>query len=129
MQPDLTQNIQEGIYLLFAHNADMIAYVSGIALCGMLTFLRPSRLSLWFTLGFIVLAVSFFYDKHVSEPLINQTLATVVGSSQTGHFTIRKGIDFFFSILLPAVFFVSGWLVLFSGITYCIWRAGKKKSQ
>lgn len=127
---DLIENLLNGLYLLFTHNGLLIAYFSGLVVSGIISFYRPSRLSFLFTLSFLVLTFSFEYDKHIINPLREQTLATLVPNPLT-HRKFSKLINLILSELLPVFFFILGWVLLLLSIFLSVWTksnlVGKKE--
>lgn len=105
-----------GLYSLIAHNSEVIVYVSGSLLSVIALFIKPTRLALLYLLGFGLLAFNFEYDKHLMLPLRAQTLATVAGSPST-HLYSQRLVSLFLTDLLPVIFFLTGWGILFVAIT------------
>ena len=122
---EVTNSLFKGLYLLFDHNALVLAYISGLIICGFISFLRPSRLAFLFTFSFAALAFGYEYDKHIIEPLRTQTLATVIPTPGT-HQRAAKLIDLVLSNLLPVFFFIIGWSSLFITIIISIWPKKKE---
>ncbi len=112
--PDLQQNIVNTVYLLFAHNYIAFAYFSGVLIGIYLALSRPSRYSTLILLGFAVLLFSFEYDKHLIDPLRNQTITSLI--TATPHYKVSRIIDLFISEVLPILFYVTGWVLLFMAI-------------
>lgn len=127
---DLIENLLNGLYLLFTHNGLLIAYFSGLVVSGIISFYRPSRLAFLFTASFIALTFSFEYDKHIINPLREQTLATLVPNPLT-HRKISKIINLILSELLPIFFFILGWALLLISVCLSVWTesdsVGKKE--
>lgn len=112
--PDLQQNIVNTVYLLFAHNYIAFAYFAGVLVGIFLAFFRPSRYSTLILLGFAVLLFSYEYDKHIIDPLRVQTVNSFI--TATPHYKVSKLIDLFISEILPILFYVTGWALLFGAI-------------
>lgn len=123
--PDLSQNITTTLYLLFAHNYIAFAYFTGMLMGIALAVWRPSRFSLFVLLGFAMLLFSFEYDKHIIEPLRNQTITSLV--TVTPHYKVSKVIDILISEILPVLFYTVGWGMVFTSIVYAGMKLGKGK--
>lgn len=116
MPNELISSLIHTAYLTFDHNSVVIAYVAGFALCAVLSLWKPSRYTLLTLLGFLTLAVGFEYDKHLVGPLVRQTLASVAEESENPVRT-TKLINVFLGEVMPVVFFVFGWLLIFGATT------------
>ncbi|MCL5411905.1 MAG: hypothetical protein M1150_04210 [Patescibacteria group bacterium] len=111
LPPDLKQNLLQSIYLLFSHNHIVIAYSGGAVLAAILSFLKPNRFHLLLLLGFLILAFNFEYDKHIIEPLRNQTLTSIIGNGN--HVKAEYYLDLFISEVIPVILYVLGWGLIF----------------
>lgn len=125
ISPDLSQNIATTIYLLFAHNYIAFAYFAGMIMAVGLAIWKPSRFSIFVLLGFAMLLFSFEYDKHIIEPLRNQTITSLV--TVTPHYRVSKVIDAVISEILPVLFYTVGWGMVFASIVYAGVKLGKGK--
>jgi hypothetical protein len=123
--PELSQNIFVTFYLLFTHNYEAIVYLVGVIFAILLALYRPSRFATLILLGFAVLLFSFEYDKHIIEPLRNQTVASLI--TLTPHYKLRKMIDLVISVIVPVMLYVVGWASLFVAIFYAGLRINRKK--
>lgn len=123
--PDLSQNISTTIYLLFAHNYIAFAYFAGMIMAIGLAIWKPSRFSIFVLLGFTILLFSFEYDKHIIEPLRNQTINSLITIKP--HFKVSKVIDALISEILPVLFYTIGWGMVFTSIVYAGIKLGKGK--
>ncbi|MFA5776424.1 MAG: hypothetical protein WC988_02625 [Patescibacteria group bacterium] len=112
MSNELASKLIHTAYLTFNHNSVVVAYVTGFVICVTLSLWKPSRYILLTLLGFLTLAVGFEYDKHLVGPLVRQTLASVVGEPNNYVRTTRL-INVFLGEVVPVVFFVFGWLLIF----------------
>ncbi|OGY27488.1 MAG: hypothetical protein A3F33_03145 [Candidatus Woykebacteria bacterium RIFCSPHIGHO2_12_FULL_43_10] len=121
MSEDLVSNLFNGLYLLFNHNSVVLAYFCGLVISALISLFRPSRLAFLFTLAFGVLAFGYEYDKHLIEPLREQTLATIAPTPGT-HLKAARLISLFLSELLPVFLFILGWGLLFVGIFLATWK-------
>ena|SRR3989338_2813130 len=125
MAPDLKQNIAVTLYLLFTHNYIAIAYFSGMILGIILSVWKPSRFAVFIFLGFAILLFSYEYDKHIIAGLREQTLKSLI--TVTPHFKLQRIVNLFLSDLLPILFYITGWGLLFASIVYAGMKLGKKK--
>jgi ABC-type dipeptide/oligopeptide/nickel transport system permease component len=122
---DLWQNIISTIYLLFAHNYIAFAYFTGVVIGIGLAFYRPSRFSTLVLLGFAILLFSFEYDKHIIEPLRQQTLNSLI--TGTPHYKVQRIINLLISDILPILFYICGWVLIFTALIRSALKEEKKK--
>ncbi|MBI3443715.1 hypothetical protein HY008_03510 [Candidatus Woesebacteria bacterium] len=115
MSSDLSQGLIRTIYLTFAHNELVMAYVAGLAISGIMAFRRPNRFHLMLLVGFALLAFNFEYDKHIIESLREQTLTSIV-ADPSKHFRAQRFINVIISELVPVMLFVAGWGMIFLAI-------------
>ena len=125
--PDLQQNIVVTVYLLFSHNYIAIAYFTGIVLGIILSLWKPSRFATLVLIGFSILLFSFEYDKHIIAGLREQTLKSLI--TQAPHYRVQRLVNLFISDLLPVLFYVTGWGMLFTSIVYAALKLGKGKKK
>jgi len=121
---ELASNLIHAIYLTFDHNSVVIAYVAGFVLCMFISLWRPSRHVLLALFGFLTLAVGFEYDKHLVGPLVRQTLTSVVEESGSS-LRAAKLINVFLGEVIPVVFFVFGWFLIFIAIIFSVRKCRK----
>jgi len=98
-------------FLTFSHNQYAIAFFFGILLAILILLKKPSRYATLLLIGFATLLLGFEYDKHIIEPLQNQTLESLsldASEASTSLFLVRT-----FQKLLPIGFFIIGWGSLF----------------
>ena len=110
----LKSSLANTLFLTFAHNQYAIAFFFGIILAILILFKKPSRYATLILIGFATLLLGFEYDKHIIEPLQNQTLESLsLDASETSVslFLVRT-----FRKLLPIGFFIIGWGSLFLAI-------------
>lgn len=123
LTPDLKQNIFYTLYFTISHNAIAMAYAVGIVGSIIYAFLRPSRRSLLFLLGFIILLFSFEYVKHIQDGLREQTLNALITVQE--HNKIRRFINLATLKLFPLGLPFLGWSLI--GIAgYLTYRHRKK---
>ena len=124
LTPDIKQNMLNTIYLLFTHNHIAIAYFSGMIISIILSLYRPSRFTTLLFLGFLILLFSFEYDKHIIDGLRQQTLTSLI--TVQPHFKLTKIINLLISELLPILFYLIGWSLIFIAIVSASFKLGKK---
>ncbi|PIS22900.1 hypothetical protein COT49_02925 [candidate division WWE3 bacterium CG08_land_8_20_14_0_20_40_13] len=105
----IDMGILNTIFITFAHNQYAIAFFVGAILSFFLLIIKPSRYLVLLLFGFLMLLMGFEYDKHIVQPLTDQTLASFDFESGRSvglvSMTLRK--------LLPFFFFFSGWGSIF----------------
>ncbi|OGC51825.1 hypothetical protein A2982_03795 [candidate division WWE3 bacterium RIFCSPLOWO2_01_FULL_39_13] len=110
----LSGSITNTIFLTFLHNQYAIGFFMGMVLSFLLLLLRPSRFAVLLLLGFLALLLGFEYNKHIIEPLQDQTLSSLnLGQENTPSklLVLRT-----FQKLLPIGFFIIGWGSIFTAI-------------
>jgi len=115
LSPDLTQGLIHTVYSTFSHNQLVIAYLTGFILSSVLALWKPNRFTILFLLGFGVLGFGFEYEKHFVEPLIRQTIGAMI-KNPNAHLRTQRYIRTFLGEILPIVFYVLGWALLYLGI-------------
>lgn len=110
----LTDGVINTVFLTFLHNQDAIAFLIGALLSLVALLIKPSRYPVLLLIGFTTLLLGFEYNKHIIEPLQDQTLTSLGlegegGSAST--LVIRT-----FQKLLPIGFFIVGWGSIFIAI-------------
>ncbi len=102
------------IYITFVHNEYAIAFFIGAGLSFIALLIKPSRRSTLLLISFTTLLLGFEYEKHIMEPLMEQTLQSlqVDGNSGRSEVFLVRG----FQKLLPFGFFIVGWGILFTAI-------------
>lgn len=122
LSPDLQQNVVHTIYALFVHNYIVFAYFFGFLLSVFISIKKPSRFSIFMLLGFAILTFSFEYDKHIVDGLREQTLQSLI--TDQPHLRLQRTIGAIVSEVLPIFFYLLGWGLIFTAITF----KGLKKS-
>lgn len=104
-------NLTNTIYLTFAHNEYAIAFFIGMILSCISLLYKPSRSKVLLLVAFTTLLIGFEYEKHIMEPLMDQTLNSlgVAGDGSRASSLMVK----IFQKLLPFGFFTVGWGLLF----------------
>jgi hypothetical protein len=122
----LQLNFINTVFLTFIHNQDAIGYFIGILVSLVLLFYKPNRSAVFLLIGFICLLFGFEYNKHIIEPLEDQTIASLGIEGNSGLFA--KGVGALFKKLLPLFFFTVGWGSVFGAIiakTVCFGKSCK----
>ena len=114
LSPDLQQNLIHTVYALFVHNYIVFAYFFGFLISVLISIFRPSRFSVLLMLGFAVLTFSFEYDKHIIEGLRQQTLQSLI--TYKPHYRAQRLVDLVISELLPVVFYLTGWFLIYLAV-------------
>jgi hypothetical protein len=113
MTPDLKQNIILTIYLTIADNFSAVLYAIGIVVSALLAIRKPSRYSIFFLLGFILLLFGFEYNKHILEGLREQTMNALITTKE--HYTVRRIVNIVLVKAAPLLFPFFGWLFIVIG--------------
>jgi hypothetical protein len=95
------------LFLTFIHNQDAIGYFLGIVVSVGLLLYKPNRFSAFLLVGFIFLLFGFEYNKHIIQPLEDQTLTSLGLKEDTGLYA--RGVAALLKRLLPLMFFFVGW--------------------
>ncbi len=110
----LTDGIINTIFLTFLHNEYAIAFFLGATFSVVALLIKPSRYFVLLLIGFITLLLGFEYNKHIIEPLQDQTLTSLGldgDGGSAGTLVVRT-----FQKLLPVGFFIIGWGSIFIAI-------------
>src|SRR6185369_9508417 len=109
---DLQQNISVTMELTFLHNYLAILYFVGLCLSTMWSIWKPSRAASLAVVGFGFLLFSFEYQKHILEPLKDQTVNSLITMQE--HTKVRRVLDLSLVKLIPKGSIVIGILSLFT---------------
>lgn len=112
--PDLSQNIIHTIYLTFAHNYILFAYLFGLFISVVMSLKKPSRYATLLILGFAILAFSFEYDKHIIDGLREQTLNSLITVKQ--HYKVQKWTTVMLTEIAPICLYIGGWVLIYLAI-------------
>lgn len=110
----LSDGIINTIFLTFLHNQYAIAFFGGSLLSLIALLIKPSRYPVLLLIGFITLFIGFEYDKHIIQPLQDQTLTSLGLDESSG--SASKLVIRTFQKLLPVFFFTVGWGSIFIAI-------------
>ena len=123
----LQQGLFNLIYFTWLHNAQAIAYLAGCILTLYLLYKKPNRRYLVLLIGFLVLSFEFQYNKHIVEPLQEQTLQTVLEQGAQG-LRFQKYLDLLLQKLVPLSLYLIGWGSIFVGIIWSGKNTDKPKT-
>ncbi len=104
------------LFLTFIHNQDAIGYFLGIVVSIGLLLYKPNRFSAFLLVGFIFLLFGFEYNKHIIQPLEDQTLTSLGLKEDTGLYA--RGVAALLKRLLPLMFFFVGWGCVLGSLVY-----------
>ena len=126
MSPDLKQNIFYTVFFIFLHNFSAIFYFTGIIISGLLLLIKPTRWKVFLLFGFIILLFAFEYNKHIVEPLKEQTLNSLITVRQ--HFKVYRIVDIVLVKVLPRLLPLSGWFLVLAGF-FLLLVSNKKENK
>jgi hypothetical protein len=127
MPADLKQNIFYAGLFIFMHNFAAIFYGIGIVFSALLLFIRPSRWGILFLFGFIILLFGFEYNKHIVEPLKEQTLNSLITIQE--HNKVRRMVNLVLVKGLPRGLPLLGWTLVAGGVGLYVFSRTNKKSR
>jgi hypothetical protein len=116
MAPDTQQNIIVALYLIILHNFEAILYSLGIIGATIWALYKPTRGNILILWGFIFLIFAFEYDKHILEPLKEQTLNSLITERRS--IRIEYIVTKTFTRAVPFALPVLGWTLIISGIFF-----------
>lgn len=114
--PDTQQNLMYTAYFILLHNFEAILYSIGIVGALALALYKPTRGKILIMVGFIVLLFAFEYDKHILEPLRQQTIGSLITERQS--FRIEHTINYVTMRVLPKILPFFGWVLVIGGIFF-----------
>jgi hypothetical protein len=129
MAPDTRQNILYAIYFLITHNAEALFYALCIIVTTILAIFKPTRGKIFIMWGFIILLFAFEYNKHILEPLRQQTITSLITERQSHR--IEHTINYTLTRVLPKGLPIAGWMLVIFGfffdkITHIVYKQFKK---
>lgn len=104
---DLKQNIFYTALFIIMHNFMALVFLAGIAISAFILIIRPSRWSTLLLFGFIILLFGFEYNKHIVEPLKEQTLNSLITIQE--HNKVRRLVNIILVKGLPILLPLAGW--------------------
>ncbi len=114
--PDTQQNLMYTAYFILLHNFEAILYSIGILTALILALYKPSRGKILIMVGFIILLFAFEYDKHILEPLRQQTIGSLITERQS--WRIEHTINYVTMRVLPKILPFFGWMLVLGGIFF-----------
>lgn len=115
--PDTQQNILYTIFFLFLHNGIAIFFAFGIAVSVIWALIKPSRSAVFSIVGFSLLLLGFEYNKHIVEPLIQQTQGSLITERQS--YRLAWLIEKLLGRAMPIILYGGGLCsLLFSAILF-----------
>ncbi|MEI6533345.1 MAG: hypothetical protein WCO06_05900 [Candidatus Roizmanbacteria bacterium] len=106
MPADLKQNIFYTIYFIILHNFLAIIFAIGIVVSLGMAFYKPSRKTLFIFIGFILFLFAFEYNKHIAEPLTEQTVNSLI--TEVPRYKLQSFISKFLIRIVPALLYIGG---------------------
>ena len=113
MSPDTQQNVLYTIYFILLHNFEALFYAGCIILVTLWALYKPTRTKIIIMWGFIILLFAFEYNKHILEPLRQQTINSLITERQS--WRIEHYINKFTTRILPRGLPLLGWLLVIGG--------------
>ncbi len=113
MAPDTVQNLLYTIYFILLHNFVALIYFMGIIIGIGLSLWKPSRPYIVIMLGFMLLLFSFEYNKHILEPLKEQTTNSLVTIRESAR--IERVIYIVIAKIVPLGAPIIGWFMVIGG--------------
>lgn len=120
---ELANSLIATIYSTFDHNKIVLAYFAAALLSAFLVFKKLTRFHVLLLFGFVILAFTYEYEKHIIAPLRDQTLQALTPDPNV-HVKTQKYLDIFLSVLIPIGFYITGW-----GLVFWAMIIGGKNSQ
>ena len=113
ISPDTQQNIIYTIYFILVHNFQAILYSAGMIIMTFLILYRPSRWKFLIFWGFLILLFAFEYNKHILDPLVEQTRNSLITERQS--WRLERYINIVIAKLVPLALPLFGWLLIIAG--------------
>lgn len=111
--PDTQQNMLYTIYFMILHNYEAMFYLGGSMVMALWILYRPSRAKFLLFLGFVILLFAFQYEKHIVDPLLEQTTNSLITERES--WRIERYLTLFLGRLVPLVLPVVGWALIIAG--------------
>ncbi len=116
MAPDTQQNVIYTVYFIFLHNFEAILYSIGIIVTTLLAIYKPTRGRILIMWGFVILLFAFEYEKHILEPLKEQTLNSLI--TQRESIRIEYYVTKILTKAVPLLLPLFGWFLIVTGIFF-----------
>lgn len=126
VSPDTQQNIIYTIYFILLHNFPALLYSTGIVLAIAAGLYKPTRPAILYIVGFSLLLIGFEYQKHIVDPLIEQTKGSLITERQS--YRIAWLIEKILGKGLPVLFNLGGWVIVI-GTTFFTLRGLKREKK
>ena len=127
MPADLKQNIFYTVLFIFLHNFVAVFFLLGVIFSALLLIIRPSRCSTLLVFGFMILLFAFEYNKHIVEPLKEQTLNSLITIQE--HNKVRRVVNIVLVKGLPRGLPLLGWTLVAAGIGLKVFSKKNKNSK
>lgn len=114
--PDTQQNILYMIYFIVLHNAEALFYAAGITITTLLALYKPKRGLIIMMWGFAILLFAFEYNKHILEPLRQQTIDSLITVRES--WRIEHTINYVLTRVVPKGLPIFGWSLIGLGLIF-----------
>ncbi len=127
MAPDTQQNLLYTIYFTLIHNFEALFYASCIVMVTLWALYQPTRAKITIMWGLLILLFAFEYNKHILEPLREQTINALITERQS--WRIEHYINKVTTRILPRGLPLLGWILTISGSILEVKNFRKKNKQ
>lgn len=124
--PDTLQNIFYTLYFTVTHNFIAIIYTLGIIAATLIGLRKPSRAAFVLLWGFAILLFSFEYNKHILEPLKEQTINSLITERQS--YRLERLITVVLEKAIPLFLPIIGWILVI-GSSIGLWLTRKTEGD
>jgi len=114
--PDTQQNILYMIYFIVLHNTEALFYAAGITITTLLALYKPKRGLIIMMWGFAILLFAFEYNKHILEPLRQQTIDSLITVRES--WRIEHTINYVLTRAVPKGLPILGWALIGLGLIF-----------
>lgn len=98
---------------MLLHNYEAIFYALAIGTVTLWALYKPTRGKILMMWGFIILLFAFEYEKHILEPLRQQTIGSLITERESVR--IEYVINKFFTKAVPLGLPILGWMLVIGG--------------
>lgn len=112
--PDTQQNLIYTVYFILIHNFQAILYSLGMIIMTGWILYKPTRSKFLIFWGFVILLFAFEYNKHILDPLVEQTRNSLITERQS--WRLERYINIIIAKLVPLVLPLFGWFLIIGGI-------------
>ena len=122
MSPDTQQNIIYTLFFIVLHNFPALAFSAGIVAAVGAGLYKPTRIAIIYIIAFSMLLFAFEYQKHIVDPLIEQTKGSLITERQS--FRIAWLVEKVLGKGLPLLLNVGGWGLVIGATFrwYTVWK-------